>query len=282
MKQEFAKVKENHPPLIAIYDSGVGGLLVLREFLHKMPHASYVYYADSANMPYGNKTSDEILTWTKNILSWMSREFQPDFLVSACNTSSSVLAVSEYNEYAGVLYSPLDVLQADSVKKFKNIIVACTQATADSKIHEKLLAKTSPTTYVKTLGFTRLAYLIENDSSLAEIEQEISHTLDSLDQSIDWDAIICGCTHYSVVKDVFFNYFQKNMPQKVLPFFIDPAKSMALNIEQQSLLNDFDQIGEQKMRFYSNDTSQLLFDQKIQKYLKRNVESLYHNPHKDL
>lgn len=282
MKQEYAKAKENQPPLIAMYDSGVGGLLVLREFLKKMPHASYVYYADSANMPYGNKTSDEILIWTKNILSWMSREFQPDFLVSACNTSSSILAVSEYNEYAGFLYSPLDVLQDSSVKKFKNIIVACTQATAESKIHEKLLAENSPTALVKTIGFTKLAYLIENDATLSEIEVEIFNTLGSLDRSIDWDAIICGCTHYSVVKNAFLNYFQQNMPQKALPFFIDPAESMALNIEQQSLLNNLDQTDALKVRFYSNDTSQLLFDQKIQKYLKRNVESLYHNPHKGL
>lgn len=282
MKGMYKKQRSPKAPLIAIYDSGVGGLLVMREFLKRIPHASYMYYADSANMPYGNKTSDEILTWTQNILSWMMVDFKPDFLVSACNTSSSVLAVSEDQEYLKVLNSPLDILKDDCVVKSKNIIVACTHATAKSKIHEKIILANNPSSQVATIGFEKLAYLIENDASLLEIETEIFNALKEVDLSLQWDAIICGCTHYSVVRDVFLEFFKRNMPQMVLPQFIDPAVSMVEDIKSQIQRRSFDESQKNERAFYSNDVSSVNFDHKIRKFLDLETESLYHNPHKKI
>ncbi|MBA4249772.1 MAG: hypothetical protein C0432_05935 [Candidatus Puniceispirillum sp.] len=275
-KKELSK-----PPLIAIYDSGVGGLLVVQEFLKQIPDATYVYYADSANMPYGNKTGDQIFSWTQNILSWLSSEFNPDFLVSACNTSASSLeSRAHLGMYYKHLYSPLDVLHEDAVLKSQNIIVVCTQATADSKVHERMILNNNPSAYVRTIGYKDLAYLIENGDSQQAIQKEIFAQLQTLDRNIYWDTIICGCTHYSIVKDVFLNFFQQKILQKKMPEFIDPAEFMVKNVERKMFLNHHVRAGDTKINFYSNDKSTSLFDQKIDKYLNIQAQSLYHNPHK--
>ncbi len=279
-KKELVK-----PPLIAIYDSGVGGLLVMQEFLKKIPGASYIYYADSANMPYGNKTGDQIFSWTQNILAWLSLEFSPDFLVSACNTSSSSLKSRGYQSpYDKFFYSPLDVLQEDVVLKSQNIIVACTKATADSRVHERIILKNNPSAYVATVGYRDLAYLIENGASQDAIQKEIFDQLQKLDRNIKWDALICGCTHYSIAQDHFFQFFRQEFNQNKAPQFIDPSVSMVysvlqgiLKIENQSLF-----LGVSDSTFYCNDMQTENFDEKISKYLKVQAQSLYHNPHKEI
>lgn len=82
-------VKSSSAP-VAFFDSGIGGLTAVSSFLEKLPNENIVYFADTANMPYGNKSSDEIFEFVSKAIDFF-RKFLPKLIVIACGTASSVV-----------------------------------------------------------------------------------------------------------------------------------------------------------------------------------------------
>ena len=77
-------------PPICLFDSGIGGLTVLKKLINKFPEENYIYLADLARVPFGDKTKEEITTIANEIIEWLSK-FNPKVIIMACNTSSAVL-----------------------------------------------------------------------------------------------------------------------------------------------------------------------------------------------
>lgn len=183
--------------MIGVLDSGLGGVTVLRELVKTVKNAKFLYYCDSVNNPYGDKSSDEVYDIVKTIV---------DFLLSkgcvaivlACNTASAICVKRLREEYPDTLFiaiEPAYKMVYDYNPEGKTLVMA-TEGTIKS---EKFLTLFNKYNNHKTilLPCKGLAELIEKGN-----EEKINQYLESnLSRYKDIDNVVLGCTHYPLIKD---------------------------------------------------------------------------------
>ncbi|AFY70367.1 glutamate racemase [Thalassoporum mexicanum PCC 7367] len=208
------KCSSSYP--IGIFDSGVGGLTVLRELRKQLPHESVVYFADTARLPYGSKSPTEIIEFVYQILTWM-RSQQVKMVIMACNTSSALaLDILRPHFDFPVLGLILPGARA-AVKHGKHIGVIATEATVKSNAYAQAMQETQPNAKIWQIACPEFVPLIEGDR-LADpyTIQVASNYLEPLIQD-QIDTLVFGCTHYPHLKGLL---------SQVLPYpvnFINPA-----------------------------------------------------------
>ena len=182
---------------IGVFDSGIGGLTVLKKLINKYPNCEYIYYGDNKNIPFGDKSIDELKTIATNIIDFLISK-DVDVIVIACGTISSNLLGYLHEKYDIPIYDIISgVVNYLNSSDYENISVFCTQRTKDSKIFEKRINKN-----VDVIGCSNLADLIElND--LNSIELYIKEKINNLKNK---DAIVLGCTHYPLIIDIIKKY----------------------------------------------------------------------------
>ena len=154
---------QNRP--VAFFDSGIGGLTAVSDFLDLLPGEDILYFADEASMPYGNKSFEEIL---ENLLWGISflKEFDPKLLVVACGTASSVLSLEE-TEIEKTIYCPvLKVINpacgaANKITRNKRVGVIATKATIETHSYRDALLNMNPCLEVFEKDCPELASIIE-------------------------------------------------------------------------------------------------------------------------
>jgi len=195
---------ENRTELpIAVIDSGVGGISVLRELVKIMPEERFLYFGDSKNAPYGTKSRSEVLEITKNNLEMLkSRGIKA--LVIACNTATSaaVRILREENPELPIVGIEPAVKPASQLCKHPRILIMATPLTLKETKFKALVARFEDKGEFISLPCPGLADLVET----GEIDgDEVKSYLRDLfspyfDQNID--GIVLGCTHYPHVKHV--------------------------------------------------------------------------------
>ncbi|MBE6139685.1 MAG: glutamate racemase [Firmicutes bacterium] len=187
---------------IGVFDSGIGGLTVLKRLIKKFPNNEYIYYGDTKNVPYGDKSIEELKVLSSNIINFLI-EKEVDMIVIACGTISSNLSTylkEKYNIRIIDIISPvIDYLNNSNYEK---IGVIATQATINSKIFSKNLNKE-----VKEVACPKFVPLIESNN-FSELENYYSYYLDNLK---DRDLIVLGCTHYPIIKKEISEYLGNNI-----------------------------------------------------------------------
>ena len=190
---------------IGIFDSGVGGLTVLMEVKKTLPNESVVYVGDTANVPYGSKTHDQLLGYGRNIIKFL-RSKNVKAVVLACGTTSSTVYEELVSECPDI---PLvDVIRpgvkacvelADQHPGLRLGLIATT-ATIKSGLFEKLLKHERPDIKLLTQACPLFAPMVEagvTHSPVAEwaAEAYLGNWRDSI------DALVLGCTHYPLLTD---------------------------------------------------------------------------------
>lgn len=192
---------------IGVFDSGVGGLSILKELLKTLPSYEYMYYGDNANIPYGNKTNDEIYHYVERAVDFL---LQKDcaVVILACNTATAGALRRLQQGYLTKTYPQRRVLGVilpaceEAVKlPVKRVGVIGTTSTVQSKSFVIELQKLQPNIEVFQNDCPLLVPVIESGSTGLE---NIDHLLHSylaplLEKNIE--ALILGCTHYSHVAD---------------------------------------------------------------------------------
>jgi glutamate racemase len=220
---------------VGIFDSGSGGLTVLKEIVKVAPNNRFIYLADSANMPYGNKTRDEILSYGDLKIRWM-KEMGIDLLSIACNTTDSVI-YDEAHQYKdlfkrGIVHIIYPTVKAIVEKyKVKKVGIIATEATANSKAFDKAFEKISN---VETMSVPcpQLVPLIESQQYDYDLAYNL--LLSYIKPLVDFgiDSLIYGCTHYKllshIVNDVLLHY-------NIKINLFDPATFVAEEISKLSL-----------------------------------------------
>jgi glutamate racemase len=186
---------------IGLFDSGVGGLLVLRRLAAAFPRAQFVYLGDTARLPYGNRSRQEVAGYVQEIVGFLS-DFNLDALVMACNTSAALAqdvalrsAVSAGFDLHNLIQPAADYLAASNVT---NIGVLATSATARSRAFGRALEALNFRGAITEIGCPRLVPLIES-GRLNEYEIESALTLslqDYLQKMAGAEVILLGCTHF--------------------------------------------------------------------------------------
>lgn len=183
--------------MIGIIDSGIGGVTVLREILKQGINANFIYYSDSKNNPYGDKSNDEVYSIVKDIVDFLL-EKGCVAIVIACNTASAMCVKRLREEYPDTLFiaiEPAYKMVHDYNPKGKTLVMA-TKGTLAS---EKFLALFNKYDNNRTilLPCSGLAELIEEGNEV-KIDRYLD---DNLSRYKDIDNVVLGCTHYPLIKD---------------------------------------------------------------------------------
>jgi len=184
---------------IGIFDSGIGGLTVLKEISKEFPDADIYYLGDTARVPYGNKSKDTIIRYSVEAANYL-KNFGIDALIVACNTASSYAL----DKLKNILDIPVIGVVEPGVETALRFTRNCkvgvigTSATIRSGSYKKLLEKNSISVYQKPCPL--FVPLVEEGIVEGQIaELVVKEYLDSLiEEGID--TLILGCTHYPLLK----------------------------------------------------------------------------------
>ena len=209
--------------MIGMFDSGIGGLSVFRALRTLAPHVYVVYFGDTENAPYGEKSSREIATLVSMALRRLHAQGATN-IINACN-SASVSALSELIdllrlnvfdvvEMVGPTVSTLAPLQ-------KKIVLFGTPATIQAGLYQRAFEELGIT--IDTVAIPPLADLIEKGASAEEIRPVVER---AVKEAVERGAEIISfsCTHYPFVKNLFEDALQKEKSAAVL---FDPAEAVA-------------------------------------------------------
>jgi len=185
---------------IAVFDSGVGGISVLRQLRKLMPDENYVYYGDSANAPYGSRPTEEVRQLTLAVAEKLTTEYPVKALVVACNTATAAaikVLRSTYPDLIVVGIEPALKLAADSFPG-GNLGVLATEVTLREEKFDNLVHRFDQDCTVYKIPAPGVVNLIEagkNDSP--EMVQLLKEILSPYVGKLD--ALVLGCTHYPFV-----------------------------------------------------------------------------------
>ncbi|MEK0183011.1 MULTISPECIES: glutamate racemase [Microcoleus] len=186
---------------IGIFDSGVGGLTVLRELYRQLPKESILYFGDTARVPYGTRTAAEIVQFVREIMTWLVEQ-DVKMVIMACNTSSALAMEMVQAEFdIPVLGVILPGAQA-AVQQGKRIGVIATPATAASNAYRNAILEMENSCRVWQVSCPAFVPLVEQnriyDPYTTEVAREYLAPL--IQQRID--TLIYGCTHYPLLAPV--------------------------------------------------------------------------------
>ena len=180
---------------IGIFDSGVGGLTVLKSLSDKYKCIDYIYIGDNKYCPYGDKTKEELLNYAKRIVNYFI-EKGISIIVIACNTSCSqtldeLKQIYKNITFIGIIDSTIDIFLKS---KKNNVLVIGTSATISSNIYQKKIKEKNKNIKITSLATPKLVPLIENMEMTKKVLNEYLKPYNNI------DSIILACTHYKLIE----------------------------------------------------------------------------------
>lgn len=197
---------------IGIFDSGIGGLTVLKELIKKYPNNKYYYFGDNINAPYGTKTKEELLKLSNRIIKFLNKK-EVDIIIVACGTiSSNIFDKLKTDTKIYDIISP--TINYINNSCYENIGLIGTNMTIKSKTFEKKINKK-----IISKSCNDFVPYIENDKDITKI---IPKYINDFKNKID--VLILGCTHYPIIEKELNDY----LDNKVL--LINMGKILADNL----------------------------------------------------
>ncbi|CAM3061190.1 glutamate racemase [Streptobacillus ratti] len=185
---------------IGIFDSGMGGITVLNEIRKQYPNIDIHFFGDTARLPYGEKSKDEIIKYSSEIVEFLLTK-KVELIVVACNTATS-LALDEIKEKYDInIIGVIDAgVEGVINNKSKNVGLIATTATVNSKKYTQSLNNINSKIKVIDQPCPLLVLAIENGNIKGkDIDNLINKYVDDMSKEID--TLVLGCTHYSILKE---------------------------------------------------------------------------------
>jgi len=190
-----------------VFDSGVGGLTVVKSLLEHKLFSEIIYFGDTARVPYGVKDKNTIIRYSLEALEFF-KNFEVDIMITACN-SVSAYAIEELKsaspfQISGVIEPGVIALKNRATSKDANILILGTRATIESKKYERLL-KEEGFTNIQALAPSLFVPIVEEGLfEGAILETTIEHYFKGIKEP---DFIILGCTHFPLIANAINRYF---------------------------------------------------------------------------
>jgi glutamate racemase len=219
-------------PTILIFDSGLGGLTVLREVVAARPDAHYIYVADDAFFPYGHHSEEQIIARVVPLMGELIAAHRPDLVVIACNTASTLVMSHLRERYQIPFVGTVPAIKpACAGSTTKRVSVLGTRGTVQREYTRALIRDFAQGCEVTLVGSAELASLAETalsggEASDAQISAELAPCFvgASEDASARTDTIVLACTHYPLLMDRLVRL----APWPVA--WIDPAPAIARRV----------------------------------------------------
>ena len=181
---------------IAVFDSGVGGISVLRHLVEQMPHERFLYFGDSANAPYGTRSTEEIRALTFAAVEKLLNH-NIKALVLACNTATAAAAKALRLAYPELIIIGIEPALKPAAEAFPHgtVAILATPATLRGGKLERLIARVGGECHVEKIPAPGLVELIEHGLAATPATEALLRTLLEPWQG-KLDGIVLGCTHY--------------------------------------------------------------------------------------
>ena len=254
-------------PTVLVFDSGIGGLSIYNEIYNKMPNLHYIYAFDNEGFPYGDKSSEYLITRVNHIIATILQSYSIDLAVIACNTASTICLPSLRTNFPFPIVGVVPAIKpASKITKNKCIGLLATKATIQRAYTSNLIQEFAPDCDVKLLGLSELAHIAENKLQGIAVDMQQLETLLQpwLKLSVIPDTIVLGCTHYPFIKDELRILFPNTT-------FIDSGYAIASRVN--TLLNDqYDLNSLNKLSTLDNIVISTLHNQQVEKLTKKFTE----------
>lgn len=246
-------MEDNAP--IGVFDSGVGGLTVAREIMRQIPNERIVYFGDTARVPYGSKSKETIIKYSRQIINFLKTE-GVKAIVIACNTASAFALETVQQEYdmpiIGVVEPGSRV--AATVTTNNRIGVIGTEGTVNSGVYSMLIKKIRPDAQVIARACPLFVPLVEEGMLHDTITTQVAERyLDSFRKE-QIDTLVMGCTHYPLLRSTIGNVMGDNVR------LVNPAYETAIELKAVLERNKLANVCEvdnptQMYRFYVSDAA---------------------------
>lgn len=198
---------KNDRRAIGVFDSGLGGISVLKDLKKRMPHENFIYYGDCAYAPYGPREKEDITNRCVTICDFMSGK-DVKMIIIACNTATSASADHLRSMYADIPIVGMEpaLKVAAEGKKNKRIIVMATELTLKEAKFEKLMQNYQDDHEIIKLPCPELVEIIERGELTNDdyVTKQLHHYFQAYDMH-KINSIVLGCTHFVFFKDKIHN-----------------------------------------------------------------------------
>jgi len=221
---------------IGVFDSGMGGLTVVREMIRQLPHESIIYYGDTARVPYGPKSPDTILRYSREITAYLQGE-GVKAVVIACNTATAHALPALRREF--------DMPVVGVIR----VGVIGTAGTIKSRAYEKEILKLLPDAQVTAQACALFVPLVEEGWVDTEPTRAIARNYLAPLVSAEIDTLVLGCTHYPLMKTVIGNVVGREV--RLIDSAYETARETASVLTANALENTSP--NEARYRFIASD-----------------------------
>ncbi|MEI7801382.1 MAG: glutamate racemase [Bacteroidota bacterium] len=200
---------------IGIFDSGIGGLTVANAVSKLLPEEQFIYFGDTAHLPYGNKSKELIRSYATTITDFLLHKMNCKAVVIACNTASAAAYELLRDTYKGVVpvINVIDpmieaVIADDEIKK---VGIIATTTTIASGVYREKFTRRKPSLNYTELATPLLASMIEEKFYNNEISNAVIEKYLSDEKLNDIDALVLACTHYPLIKNEISNFYNNKV-----------------------------------------------------------------------
>jgi len=257
---------------IGVFDSGLGGLTVVKKLADLLPGEDIVYLGDTGRVPYGPRSQDTIIKYARQDAAFLAG-YDIKAMVIACNTVCSVAFSVLSAEYDIPVFEVVDAPSRAAVKLTKNgkVGVIGTVATIRSGAYEKALKKLSDGLTVTSVACPLFVPLVEEGWTAPDNIVALNVTSKYLDKFDDSgiDTLILGCTHYPLLRDVIAKTMGSGVT--LVDSGAETAKFVAQELREQNKLSGRDSDG--SIRYFVTDSTEG-FSMVASKYLESDVRGL--------
>ncbi len=188
---------------IGVFDSGIGGLTVLKELLTRLPGESFVYFGDTARVPYGTKSPDTVLKFSRENVTFLL-DHSVKFIVVACNTASAEAVPRLQREFRIPIVGVIEPGARAAVEKSSTsrIGVIGTAGTIRSGAYERRILELDPAAEVIAKSCPLFVPLVEEGWVDTPVTEKVADEYLGEFRDRDIDVMVLGCTHYPLLRDV--------------------------------------------------------------------------------
>ena len=222
----IVSIDNNRTAPVGVFDSGVGGLTVAREIMRQLPHENLVYFGDTARVPYGSKSQNTIIRYSRQIIRFLKTK-NVKAIVIACNTASA-LALDVVRQETDLPVMGVVVpgaRAAVAATESGKVGVIGTEATVQSRMYSQIIKEYNPKISVTGKSCPLFVPLVEEGFAKHKVTWEIiDYYLAEMKES-DIDTMILGCTHYPLLRSRIREY----MGDKI--HLVNPAYETAMDLK---------------------------------------------------
>lgn len=255
-------------PLIGIRDSGVGGLTVARCIRRLLPAAPLIYFADTAHVPYGDRTPHEVRHFALNISQFLIEQ-GAQMVVFACNTTSAHALGAARDKFPVPVFGMIEpgAKAALEIAQGQSVGVLATQSTVDSGVYPATLQKFQHGTSCQQIACPDFVPLVENEQSESIAARRACRRYLAPLREAEVRTVILGCTHYPLLLPLL----QEEAPEIA---FVDPAEALAREVACLLEETTFDSLNSQPDDVY--------FVSGLREGVRDWIEKLMHNASPDI